>query len=225
MAQRSSSFVVAFVALGLALAGPAHADPATPPSNAPGASLAPPRPPPPKDPAKAEASGRLHFQRGQKLSADSDYTGAYYEFEAGYVATGRPLFLFNMAEAARASGDTQRARDNYAEFLRIEPTSALAATAKERIADIDGVTALPAPPPAPPPPLLPPSLPPEPINNAGTPLPPAPPPEDHESFVHRWPFWAAVAGVVVAGGVIIYATTRGTNNPSCGAGCTSIDFR
>jgi len=63
--------------------------------------------PPERKPAiDADASAREHFQRGQKLSAAGDYAAAYREFAAGYALTERPLFLFNMAEAARAGGDS-----------------------------------------------------------------------------------------------------------------------
>jgi hypothetical protein len=87
--------------------------------------------------AHAEASAREHFRRGQRLSARGEYTAAYREFAAGYALTERPLFLFNMAEAARASGDVAKARDNYLQFLRVDPKNALAATAQARLAELD----------------------------------------------------------------------------------------
>jgi Tetratricopeptide repeat len=96
----------------------------------------------------AEASAREHFQRGQRLSARGDYAGAYREFAAGYALTERPLFLFNMAEAARASGDLAKARENYLQFLRLDPKSALAATAQGRIAEIDRAASTATPPPS-----------------------------------------------------------------------------
>jgi hypothetical protein len=115
---------------------------------APRASVA--DPPEPKPSAAADAVGRAHFQRGQRLSATGQYAAAYREFAAGYAATGRPLFLFNMAEAARASGDTAKARDSYLEFLRVDPKSALAATARTRLAELDRMagTASPRPDPS-----------------------------------------------------------------------------
>ncbi|HET7502080.1 MAG TPA: hypothetical protein VFK02_13780 [Kofleriaceae bacterium] len=212
--------------------------------------------------AAADAKGRAHFQRGQKLSASGDYAAAYREFAAGYAATGRPLFLFNMAEAARASGDTAKARESYLEFLRVDPTSALAATARTRLGELaerehgstagttarpgpehaGGTTARPEPergappaeatapvPPRPEPlPLLPPS--------ATQPQPPADgttaslPPErlaatrepERAPLWKKWPFWAAVGGVV-AGGIVVFAVTR--DGEVCGKGCTQIDFR
>jgi hypothetical protein len=94
----------------------------------------------PKPTAAADAVGRVHFQRGQRLSASGNYAGAYREFAAGYAATRRPLFLFNMGEAARANGDVARARESYLEFLRVDPNSALAATARTRLAELDRVS-------------------------------------------------------------------------------------
>jgi len=90
-----------------------------------------------KPTAAADARGKAHFQAGQRLSNSGDYAGAYREFEAGYTLTGRTLFLFNMAEAARANGDTSKARENYVEFLRVDPKNALAATAQARIDELD----------------------------------------------------------------------------------------
>jgi hypothetical protein len=110
-------------------------------------------PPDARPSANADSVGRAHFQRGQKLSANGQYAAAYREFAAGYAATRRPLFLFNMAEAARANGDAPRARDAYLEFLRADPKSALAATARTRLAELDrgaGTTSHPDAKPSPP---------------------------------------------------------------------------
>jgi tetratricopeptide (TPR) repeat protein len=185
--------------------------------------------------AAADASGRAHFQRGQRLSASGDYASAYREFAAGYALTARPLFLFNMAEAARASGDLARARENYLEFLRVDPNSELAATAQARLAELDraaGVGPSSQDPTAPggtgsePLPLLPPS--------ATLPQPTGAtfPAErfatdtrgaDSPPVWKKWPFWAVVGVGVVAGGAAVYAVSR--DGGACGAGCSQINFR
>ncbi len=203
-------------------------------------------PPDAKATAAADASGRAHFQRGQRLSASGDYEAAYREFEAGYAVTHRPLFLFNMAEAARASGNASRARENYLEFLRVDPTSALAATAQARIDELDRAAGLPPRPdparPVTPPPVI--------TTPGGTPSEPPPPPpsvttiqppgmspverlpaeplatahgDPRAPIWKKWPFWAAVGGVL-AGGAIVFAVSRGGGS-ICGAGCTPINFR
>src|SRR5690606_11821719 len=71
---------------------------------------------------------------------------AYDEFARGYAASGRPAFLFNMAEAARAMGEVEKARADYERYLREDPDGQYAALAARRLAE------LPAPPPPPPPP-------------------------------------------------------------------------
>lgn len=205
-------------------------------------------PPDAKAAAAADASGRAHFQRGQRLSASGDYAAAYREFAAGYTVTSRPLFLFNMAEAARAAGDSAKARTSYLEFLRVDPTSALAATARERLAELDRAEGTapgpdPAGPSATPPavttvprgtrpealPLLPPSatLPQPPAASPGAPLPldrlaTGARDADGAPLWKKWPFWAVVGGAVV-GGAIVFAVTR--NGSVCGAGCTELNFR
>ncbi|HSS02938.1 MAG TPA: hypothetical protein VLM79_38010 [Kofleriaceae bacterium] len=223
-------------------------------------------PPDARPSANADSVGRAHFQRGQKLSANGQYAAAYREFAAGYAATKRPLFLFNMAEAARANGDTAKARDAYLEFLRADPKSALAATARTRLAELErgvGTTshpeATPSPdatagqpdasatkpdgsrapqgspgsapsistgPPTEPIPFMPPSVTrPQP---GGEGLPPERFTAEHRDAEDRplwkkWPFWAAVGGVV-AGGVVVFAVTR-DHGTACGPGCSEIDFR
>lgn len=177
---------------------------------------------PTKPDAAADAAGRQHFQRGQKLSARGEFDAAYREFEAGYAATHRPLFLFNMAEAARAGGEDAKARDNYNEFLRLEPNSALAATARARLADLEGAAPPPTPVAPPPVPLSPPSA--TPPRPEGEPLPPAPVARAEDRPVwKKWPFWAVVAGGVVASGAVVYVVTR--DHELCGAGCSEYNFR
>jgi tetratricopeptide (TPR) repeat protein len=175
--------------------------------------------------ADAEASAREHFARGQRLTSRGDYAAAYREFAAGYALTERPLFLFNMAEAARASGDTARARENYQRFLQADPGNALASTAQTRLAALEPESpAAPAPSdPSPEPPRLfpPPATAP---TDDGVPatrvaIAPATAPVP---LYKKWPFWAVVGGVLISG-TIVYAATR--SEPACGAGCTQLNFR
>ena len=200
--------------------------------------------PPDARTAAADAAGRAHFQRGQRLSAAGDYAAAYREFAAGYAVTKRPLFLFNMAEAARASGDVARARESYLEFLRVDPTSALSATARARLDDLDRAAGASPPDRAAPPPPAVTTVPPEPAREPLPLLPPsatrAQPPgmtsgdpapaaplatsraEDTPVW-KKWPFWAVVGGVIAGGVVAVYAVRRDAG--PCGAGCTEINFR
>jgi hypothetical protein len=150
-----------------------------------------------------------HFVRGQHLSALGDHAAAYREYAAAYALTERPLFVFHMAEAARAAGDVARARDGYHQFLRLEPTSALAATAQERLVALDRPNPIIGPPP--------PAFGPQPMFAARTEatLRPAP-------LWRQWKFWAVVGGVVATSAMIV-AIDR--SDRRCGADCTLLNFR
>jgi hypothetical protein len=195
--------------------------------------------------ADAEASAREHFARGQRLSTRGDYAAAYREFAAGYALTERPLFLFNMGEAARANGDIARARDNYQRFLEVDPNNALAATARTRLASLEppastppssadaapgqttpAVTTVPfgpnpAPPRAIPPPWTAAPAPQRAGPSSGEPLALAPIGAPVPLW-KKWPFWAVVGGALISGS-IVYAVTR--DEPRCGDGCTQFNFR
>jgi tetratricopeptide (TPR) repeat protein len=173
--------------------------------------------------AAADASGRAHFQRGQRLSASGDYPAAYREFAAGYALTERPLFLFNMGEAARASGEVDKAREAYRAFLRADPANALAVTAQQRLDDLE--RARPAPATTPPPPLVPPPVAPMQPPSATAPIALATvePPPAHRPIYKKWPFWAVVAGGAIAGGVVVYAVTR--DGGFCTGMCRELNYR
>ena len=55
------------------------------------------------DPA-ADRAAREHNDRGKQLVDRRAFADAFDEFSAGYDASGRPQFLFNMAECQRALG-------------------------------------------------------------------------------------------------------------------------
>lgn len=226
---------------GLTVATAAHAQ-AKPPGAAaapasPSAAPAPSKPAPSKPDGK-EASkdagkdagkdandqqARAHFQRGQELANQGKYPQAYLEFEAGYRQSHRPLFLFNLGEAARAFGDSGRARAAYQRYLEEDPGGPMVTSAQARLTDLgpgpatdlglskkdeDRSSAAP-----PPPTVL--TLPPDRFTREE-------PRHESRPLWKKWPFWAAVGGVV-AGGVAVYALTRDTS--ACGDGCTLIDLR
>jgi tetratricopeptide (TPR) repeat protein len=92
-------------------------------------------------PTSNDQVARRHYDKGKQLAADGQFAAAYGEFSAGYDASPRALFLFNMAECERQLGNAQRARDFYERFLSASPNDALGQTARARLAE------LPAPPP------------------------------------------------------------------------------
>jgi tetratricopeptide (TPR) repeat protein len=237
----SSSLRLLIVSMSLLCAVTGSAAYAQPrPGSAPAAAPARPNPPAPKDPkgapkdprdapkdskdaAAADQQARAHFQRGQELANQGKYPQAYLEFEAGYRQSHRPLFLFNLGEAARAFGDAGRARGAYQRYLEEDPGGPMVSSAQSRLTDL-------GPGPAtdlglsrknegndkPPPQTSPLLLPPERFTTVEPREAPSRP------MWKKWPFWAAVGGVV-AGGVAVYAFTRDTS--ACGDGCTLVDLR
>lgn len=104
------------------------------------------RPPAPSSaaPANIDAQAKQHFQAGEKLTNEGQYLKAFDEFSAGYILSSRPLFLFNMAECARLSGDLAKARDHYNWYLAKDPNGKLAPKASERLAEIARILSTPA---------------------------------------------------------------------------------
>lgn len=86
--------------------------------------------------AAAVGRAKAHFERGRQLSESKQFAAAYAEFAAGYAASPRPLFQFNMGECARALGRAVDARDHYQRYLAAEPEGAFAPTARTRLADL-----------------------------------------------------------------------------------------
>ncbi|MEZ4360618.1 MAG: hypothetical protein R3B48_10570 [Kofleriaceae bacterium] len=211
---------------GLLWAPVAQAQPTPPPAPVPAPAPTPePTPAPAPASSAADQQAKAHFQRGQELADQGKYPQAYLEFEAGYRQSHRPLFLFNLGEAARAFGDAGRARGAYQRYLEEDPEGPMVAAARRRLTDLgDGPATdlgLPKPdergakPDKPAPVLGPVSLPPERFVE-----PPAP--SSSRPIWKKWPFWAAVGGVV-AGGVAVYAFTR--DRSACGDGCVLVDLR
>lgn len=187
-----------------------------------------------------EQAAKTHFEQGRAFTAAGKLADAYKEFEAGYAILPRPAFLFNMGEAARAMGDWQKARAAYDKFLTVEATGQVADTARQRIADIDKEhPPAPATPPVAPAPVAPAA--PAPVEPAKLPTPQqaadahagravdstnAPIPQQNDGakpIWKKWPFWAAVGGVVVTGIIIGAVVASGDDGPDCNAGC--IDLR
>ena len=179
---------------------------------APGAARAEPlAQPAPTD----EVAAKQHYARGKQLVAAKDFARAYDEFSAGYAASHRAPFLFNMAECMRVVGNQARARELYTRYLEASPNGDLAAAARIHVTELGGVVPEPAPapappstPPAPPAPVLPP-----PQDVAAHIVEPAaaawPPPMPelvvaHDAprpFWRRPPFWIGV-GIAVAGAAV-----------------------
>jgi hypothetical protein len=148
-----------------------------------------------------EVVAKQHFARGKQLAAAKDFAHAYDEFAAGYVASHRAPFLFNMAECMRVLGDAQRARDLYTRYLEASPDGDLAAAARARVTELGG--AVPEPPAAAPPaPVIPPPTDVAAAHvEAAAPAPTAIVVDEPKPIWHRAPFWIGV-GLAIAGGAV-----------------------
>lgn len=175
-------------------------------------------------PGDTEARARARFEAGQRLVEQGRFAEAYVEFERGYELSKKPLFLFNMGECARSMGDPERARDAYERYLREDPNGRLAATARERLAELPPARATPPPRKRRPPPGG--SAPAADGATARPDLITPPPPDDRRratsrSLLGRWETWAGVGAALVLGSVVVYATTR-DGDDACGGGCVDL---
>lgn len=84
----------------------------------------------------SEAVSREHFRRGASLADQGLFDEAYAELAAGFGLSRRPLFLFNMAEAARQAGRLETARRDYGRYLALDPDGAMAEVAHARLAEL-----------------------------------------------------------------------------------------
>jgi hypothetical protein len=184
----------------------------------------------------AELVARDHYVRAKQLVTDNKLGEAYVEFEAGYKASGRAQFLFNMAECERALGATERARELYQRYLAASPNGELAAAAHVRLSELPAAApqapspgvaiqsvAAPKTEPAPAPVaatparttvvIPPPSVAAEAVPLATTVAIPELPPPSHPHHTALWVGIAAGAAAVIAGSVVIYAASR--HSPMC----------
>lgn len=171
---------------------------------------------PPGDEAKARVrKATAEYNLGQYLEAAKDY-------EAVYLQTLDANLLFNVAQAYRLAGETEKAITAYRSYLRSNPPAGQRSLAESKLRELEekrvapAGPALPAPPAAavapaptsapvaPPPAAIPPTaaavVAPAPDTNVLVSPPPSEPPPSG-AFYTRWPFWVA-AGAVVAGGVV-----------------------
>ena len=84
-----------------------------------------------------EASARQHFERASRLYEQNKYLDAAREFEAGYEADPRPLFLLNIGHSYRRSQDLRKAKAAYEKLLRTDPTTPHRPMVEDLIKTID----------------------------------------------------------------------------------------
>jgi hypothetical protein len=71
--------------------------------------------------AEDAAEGKRRFERGEALFVEGRFMEAAREFEAGYAAAPRPLFLLNIGHSYRRAGELAKARNAYKLLLRLQP--------------------------------------------------------------------------------------------------------
>src|SRR5262245_34583792 len=69
-----------------------------------------------------ELQARSHFAIGQGHYRLGNFAEAIESFQAGYRLKPLPLFLFNIAQAARKSARFEMALDYYVQYLEREPS-------------------------------------------------------------------------------------------------------
>lgn len=89
-----------------------------------------------QDPNSAEARGC--YERGQRYYDLGSYDNAIKEFKRGYLLSGLPAFLLNIAQAYRMQGDVGSAIEYYRRFLeRAEPEDPSRPGAEKILAELE----------------------------------------------------------------------------------------
>lgn len=190
---------------------------------------------PAASPSKGDTdAAKQHYQHGQKLVTAKEYRRALAEFSAGYELSHKPAFLFNMAECARLSEDTEKARYLYERYLKEAPQGTLAGNARQRLADLPPAqptvskTAPVTTPQNTPVTSAPIAVPAQPVNLRISSSPATSesttltanltPKKTSRPIWKKWPFWVGVGAAAVLGTVVVIAAT-GDNGESCGSNC------
>jgi tetratricopeptide (TPR) repeat protein len=184
---------------------------------------------------RREEQARTYFAIGARHFRQGELEEAIASFQAGYRLVPQPLFLFNIAQAARKSGKVELAIEYYDRYLQQEPspTAPQRAEAEEQLARLRRRRPLPppatnSPTPAPDPrsPTPSPALTPPLVSAVAAPdsapgLAKSGGPARRAWWSRGW-FWGTMAGVLVAGagvgvGVWLAVQPRAPERPSLGS--------
>ena len=150
----------------------------------------------PPSPQSANATLKALTEAGVRLYERGDFAGAIQSFSAGYALRPKPVFLFNIAQAYRKSGQDQSALTFYAKFIAASPQSPYRAEAEAYIAYLRGKLGLDKPPPRPP-----------------------------RVYKKGW-FWAVLSTAAVTAGVAVtLGIVLGTRDPPTTLGTVEPRFR
>lgn len=150
--------------------------------------------PPPSQ--SANATLKSLTEAGVRLYERGDFAGAIQSFSAGYALRPKPVFLFNIAQAYRKSGQDQNALSFYGKFIAASPQSPYRAEAEAYIAYLRGKLGLDRPPARPPP-----------------------------VYKKGW-FWAVLSAAAVTAGIAVtVGIVLGTQDPPTTLGTVEPRFR
>lgn len=144
----------------------------------------------------ANATLKSLTEAGVRLYERGDFAGAIQSFAAGYALRPKPVFLFNIAQAYRKSGQDQNALSFYGKFIVASPQSPYRAEAEAYIAYLRGKLGLDRPPARPPP-----------------------------VYKKGW-FWAVLSAAAVTAGIAVtVGIVLGTQDPPTTLGTVEPRFR
>ena len=174
--------------------------------------------------AAGEETARAHHEQGRLAASLGRFETAISEYRRAYELKADPSYLYDIAEAHRALGASERAVFFYRRYLSTHPNPPNRPEVESQIAQLE------------------PSLPPDAAATAAAANPAPPPPSplaiaapaqhgvsEHErSVVGRWWFWTAVGALAAAGATVaILAATRdsgGAEVPPSRLGNMRVDF-
>jgi tetratricopeptide (TPR) repeat protein len=150
-----------------------------------------------------ERAARKYYERGKKLFNLQKFDEALDQFQKAYDAKPISDFLFNIGQCQRNLGDYEAAIFSFKKFLKLEPDAGNREQVEQLIDELEqkqqaansdrlGLSK-------------------KPRTEGPTPIPIEKP---DQPIYKKWWFWTGAALVGVAGGVGIYAATKGDGSPS-----------
>lgn len=162
----------------------------------------------------AERAARRHYERGQKLFNLQKFDEALEQYQKAFDAKPIPDFLFNIGQCQRNLGDYEAAIFSFKRYLKLDPETDNREKVESLIEELE-----------------------EKVDEANaermrlgkrkrTPDPEEPEQPEQPAgkpVYSKWWFWTGIAVVGVAGGVGIYAATRGDGAPDTDFGPFGFD--
>lgn len=87
--------------------------------------------------AEAKSLAKKAYEKGMGHYQRDDYDRAIEQFDVGYRLVPQPVFLYNIAQAHRLAGRSERALEYYRRYLRESPDAKNRAEVEGRIDTLD----------------------------------------------------------------------------------------